>query len=226
MKRKITESLVHWKNKPSGRMPLLVYGARQVGKTFIIREFSDKYYKNTAYFNLETNQTVSSYFAENIEPERIIRFLETESQERIIPEDTLIIFDEIQSCERALTSLKYFNEKAPEYHIVCAGSLLGVAVNRERYSFPVGNVDSMTLFPLDFEEFLWALNHERLCDEIKSAYEKNEALPYALHAKALDLYKQYLIMGGMPRAILEYIETNSFLTVPDVQNKIMNDYIA
>ena len=226
MKRKITENLVQWKNKTLGRMPLLVYGARQVGKTHIIREFGDNYYKNTAYFNLETNQTVSSYFAENIEPERILRFLETESQERIVPGDTLIIFDEIQYCERALISLKYFNEKMPEYHIVCAGSLLGVAVNRERYSFPVGNVDSMTLFPFDFEEFLWALNNERLCEEIKFAYEKNEALPYALHEKSLDLYKQYLITGGMPRAILEYIETKSFLTVPDVQNKIMNDYIA
>jgi len=226
MKRKIMEKLVQWKNKPSGRMPLLLYGARQVGKTHIIREFSDKYYKNTAYFNLETNQTLSSYFSDNIEPERILRFLETESRERIIPGDTLIILDEIQSSERALTSLKYFNEKAPEYHIVSAGSLLGVAVKREKYSFPVGNVDSMTLFALDFEEFLWALNNDMLCEEIKSAYEKNEALPYALHEKALDLYKQYLITGGMPRAILEYIETKSLLTVPDVQNRIMNGYIA
>jgi len=226
MKRKITENLIRWKNKSLGRMPLLVYGARQVGKTHIIREFGNKFYKNTAYFNLETNQTVISYFAENIEPERILRFLEAESQERIIPGDTLIIFDEIQSCERALTSLKYFNEKTPEYHIICAGSLLGVAVNREKYSFPVGNVDSITLFPLDFEEFLWAMNNELLCEEIKHAFDKNEALPYALHEKALDLYKQYLITGGMPRAILEYLETKSFLTVPDVQNKIMNDYIA
>ena len=132
MKRKITNNLIAWKNKSKGRMPLLVYGARQVGKTHILREFGEQFYKNVAYVNLETNQTVSSYFTENIEPERLIRFLETEVQERIIPGETLIIFDEIQTCERALTSLKYFNEKMPEYHIVCAGSLLGVAINREQ----------------------------------------------------------------------------------------------
>lgn len=226
MKRKITEKLIAWKNMSSGRMPLLIYGARQVGKTHILREFGEKYYKNVAYINLETNQTVSSYFTENIEPERIIRFLEAEVRERIIPEDTLIIFDEIQSCERALTSLKYFNEKTPEYHIVCAGSLLGVAINREQYSFPVGNVDSITLFPMDFEEFLWAIDEQLLCTEIKNAFETNMALPTALHNKALDYYREYLIIGGMPRSILEYIETNSLLTVPDVQNKIINDYIA
>jgi predicted AAA+ superfamily ATPase len=226
MKRRITERLIAWKNKEFGRMPLLVYGARQVGKTHILREFGEQFYKNVAYINLETNQTVSSYFSENIEPERIIRFLETEARERIIPGDTLVIFDEVQSCERALTSLKYFNEKTPEYHIVCAGSLLGVAINREQYSFPVGNVDSMTLFPMDFEEFLWALDEGRLCEEIKSSFEINEALPAALHEKALDIYRQYLIVGGMPRAILEFVQTKSLLPVPDVQNKIINDYIA
>lgn len=226
MNRKISEKLIAWKNRPSGRMPLLLYGARQVGKTYILREFGEKHYKNVAYVNLETNNTVRSYFADNIEPERILRFLETEIKERIVPEDTLIIFDEVQSSERALTSLKYFNEQTPEYHIVCAGSLLGVAINRERYSFPVGNVDSMTLFPLDFEEFLWALGEERLSGVIRNAFEANEALPLALHEKALDLYRIYLIVGGMPRAILEYKETGSLLTVPDVQNKIINDYIA
>lgn len=226
MRRKITENLVAWKDQPINRMPLLVYGARQVGKTHILREFGEQYYKNVAYINLETNMMVSSYFTQNIEPERIIRFLETEVRERIIPGETLIIFDEIQSCERALTSLKYFNEKTPEYHIVCAGSLLGVAINRDQYSFPVGNVDSTTLFPLDFEEFLWAVNEERLCEEIKKSFEINEALPDALHEKALDLYRIYLIVGGMPRATLTYVETGSLLTVPDVQNKIINDYIA
>ncbi len=204
----------------------MVYGARQVGKTHILLEFGQRYYKNIAYVNLETNQTVSSYFSENIDPERIIRFLETEVRERIIPGETLVIFDEVQTCERALTSLKYFNEKTPEYHIVCAGSLLGVAINRDQYSFPVGNVDSMTLFPLDFEEFLWAINEEKLCEEINRLFQKNEALPSALHEKALDIFKLYLIIGGMPRAVLTYVESGSLLPVPDVQNKIINDYIA
>jgi len=226
MRRKITEDLVKWKNKLTGRMPLLVYGARQVGKTYILREFGKQYYNNVAYFDLETNESLSSYFAENIEPTRIIRYLEAESQERIIPGETLIIFDEIQFCERALTSLKYFNEEAPQYHVIGAGSLLGVAVNRERYSFPVGNVDSITLYSMDFEEYLWALSEERLSEEIRIAFLCNEPLPAALHEKALDLYRQYLIIGGMPRSVVEYLDTKSFLTVPDVQSKILNDYIA
>jgi predicted AAA+ superfamily ATPase len=226
MKRKITDTLIQWKNRPTGRMPLLVYGARQVGKTYIIREFGERQYENVAYFNLETNQTANSYFSENIEPERILRFLEVASGERIVPGDTLVIFDEIQSCPRALTSLKYFNEQMPEYHIIGAGSLLGVAINREEYSFPVGNVDSVTMFPLDFEEYLWAFGEEALCEEIKYAFSKDEALPGALHEKALDLYRRYLITGGMPRVVLEAVETKSLLGAPDIQNKIINDYIA
>jgi len=225
MDRKINDKLLAWKNK-SNRMPLLLYGARQVGKTHALREFADKYYKNAAYINLETNMTVNSYFGDNIEPERIIRFLETEINEQIIPGDTLVILDEVQSCERALTSLKYFNEKTPEYHIACAGSLLGVLINRDKFSFPVGNVDSLTLFSLDFEEFLWALGERRLCENIKASYDSSEALPYALHEKAMDLYKLYLIVGGMPRAILEYTQTKSLISVPEVQGKIINDYIA
>jgi len=226
MKRKITDRLIAWKNQTKDRMPLLVYGARQVGKTHILNEFGNEYYKSVVYINFETNKIVSSYFSENIEPERIIRFLETQVRQRIIPGETLVIFDEIQTCERALTSLKYFNENTPEYHIVCAGSLLGVAINRVQYSFPVGNVDSLTMFPFDFEEFLWALSEERLCEEIKKSFESNEALPTALHQKALDLYKVYLIIGGMPRAVLTYVESGSLILVPDVQNKIINDYIA
>jgi predicted AAA+ superfamily ATPase len=226
VKRKITETLLRWKSKPAGRMPLLVYGARQVGKTHAVREFGREHYDDVAYFNLETNQTVSSYFSDNIEPERILRFLEAESRKRIVPGGTLVVFDEIQSCPRALTSLKYFNEQTPQYHIIGAGSLLGVAINREKYSFPVGNVDSVTMLPLDFEEYLWALGEEALCAEIRRAFAADEALPGALHEKALDLYRLYLIIGGMPRAILEFAETKSLLIVPDAQNKIVNDYIA
>ena len=226
MKRKIMNYLIEWKNSSRDRLPLLLYGARQVGKTHVLREFGANYYKNVAYINLETNQAVSSYFAENINPERLIRYLEAGTGEKIIPEDTLIILDEIQSCERALTSLKYFHEETPEYHVACAGSLLGVAINREHYSFPVGNVDSITLYSLDFEEFLWANNKEHLGSEIKKCFDENEPLPEALHLEATDLYKLYLIIGGMPKSIIEYIETKSLITVPDVQNKILNDYIA
>lgn len=206
-------------------MPLLIYGARQVGKTYALREFAAQNYKNCAYVNLETNLSVNSYFDDNIDPLKIIRYLEVSTEERIVPEDTLIILDEIQSCERALTALKYFRENAPEYHIACAGSLLGVAINREKYSFPVGNVESMTLYPFDFEEFLRALDEEPVCGEIRRSYISNDALPNALHERALELYKLYLIIGGMPKCILEYLKSKSLLSVPDVQGMIINDYI-
>ena len=197
-----------------------------MGKTHTILEFGQQHYKNTAYVNLETNKTVREYFSENIEPGRIVRFLETEVRERIYQGDTLIFLDEVQACPRALTSMKYFNENSPEYHIVCAGSLLGVSVNRDEFSFPVGSVDSMTMFPLDFEEFLWAQGEKRLCDEIKQSYAACDALPAALHERALDLYRVYLIVGGMPKPALTYTESGSLIIVPDVQDKILNDYLA
>jgi len=137
MERKIEEQLLAWKNKTDDRLPLIVNGARQVGKTYILRKFGEEQFKNVVYINLETNLTIASYFNDNIAPERLLRYLEASTGERIIPEETLIIFDEIQSSERALTALKYFCEETPEYHIAAAGSLLGVAINRQHYSFPV-----------------------------------------------------------------------------------------
>ena len=151
MKRKIEEQLIAWKQKTADRLPLIVNGARQVGKTYILRKFGEEQFQNVVYINLETNLTIASYFNENIQPERLLRYLEASTGERIISGETLIIFDEIQSCERALTSLKYFCEETPEFHIAAAGSLLGVAINRQHYSFPVGKVETITLYPLDFE---------------------------------------------------------------------------
>lgn len=226
MRRKIDEVLVAWKGKKSGRMPLILHGARQVGKTYILRDFGSRHFKNTVYVNLESNLSVASYFAEDIRPERLLRYLEAYAGHAINPEDTLIIFDEIQSCERALTALKYFCEEAPQYHIVAAGSLLGVAINREKYSFPVGKVESLTLFPLDFEEFLLANGEEILCREIRNGYENMQPLPAPLHLKAIDLYRIYLVTGGMPAAINEFIATGKLITVPDVQSRILNDYLA
>lgn len=226
MKRKIEERLLAWKDKTSNRLPLIVNGARQVGKTYIIRKFGVEQFKNAVYINLETNLTVASYFSDNITPERLLRYLEVSTGERIIPGETLIILDEIQSCERALTSLKYFCEEAPEYHIVAAGSLLGVAINRQRYSFPVGKVETITLYPLDFEEFLWARGKEALCEEIHRAYETMEPLPDALHQEAIELYREYLLIGGMPACINAFLNSGSFLDVPLVQNEILDNYIA
>ena len=225
MKRKALLHLLEWKNK-TGRMPLIVNGARQVGKTYIIKEFGDLNYKNMVYFNLETNIAVNSYFETDIQPLRIIQYLETAAGQRIFPKETLIVLDEIQSCPRALTSLKAFCEEAPDYHIVCAGSLLGVAVNRENFSFPVGKVDEIQMFPMDFEEFLWALNEEILSEDIRNHFIDNTTFPEALHNKALDYYKQYLIVGGMPASVKEFTETKSLIAASEIQGRIQNEYIA
>jgi len=226
MKRKIEDRLLTWKDKTSNRLPLIVNGARQVGKTYILRKFGAEQFKNVVYINLETNLTVASYFSDNITPERLLRYLEASTGERIIPGETLVILDEIQSCERALTSLKYFCEETPEYHIVAAGSLLGVAINRQRYSFPVGKVETITLYPLDFEEFLWARGKEFLCEEIHGAYGVMEPLPEALHQEAIELYREYLLIGGMPACLNAFLSSGSFLDVPLVQNEILDNYIA
>jgi predicted AAA+ superfamily ATPase len=225
MKRKALKQLEDWKNK-TDRMPLIVNGARQVGKTYLIKEFGELHFTNTVYFNLETNLAVNSYFDTDIQPLRIIQYLETASGQRIIPEETLLVLDEIQSCPRALTALKTFCEEAPEYFIVCAGSLLGVAVNRENYSFPVGKVDEIQLFPMDFEEFLNALNEDLLIETIRSHFAANMKMPEILHNKALDYYKQYLIVGGMPAVVNEFVQTQSLLTASEIQGRIQNEYIA
>jgi predicted AAA+ superfamily ATPase len=207
-------------------MPLLLYGARQVGKTYILNEFGERHYRNVVYVNLETSPTVAQYFSDDINPERLIRFLETVANDVITPGETLLILDEIQSCERALTSLKYFCELAPEYHVVAAGSLLGVAVNREKYSFPVGKVDSVTLYPLDFEEFLWALGEERLAVDIRDCYDKMSPLPAALHQKAVELYRCYLIVGGMPECVSAFASNGKTVLIPTIQNGIVSNYVA
>ncbi|GHT29030.1 ATPase [Bacteroidia bacterium] len=223
MKRKIYDELVKWKNKP-GRMPLIVNGARQVGKSYILQEFGRQEFGNFIIVNLETDKALVEKFEESITPIPIIQYLESAHSQRIIPGKTLIILDEIQACERALTSLKYFCEQVPEYHIVAAGSLLGVAINHKKYSFPVGKVDEVTLFPMDFEEFLWALDRKNFADSIREHYESNE--PLDVHSMAIDFYNKYLIVGGMPAAVKEFIGTNSFVAVADIQNRILNEYIA
>lgn len=225
MKRKITQQLVEWKNS-SARKPLILNGARQVGKTFILREFGRENYKNTVYVNLESNGTVASMFNDDISPSKLIKYLEVETGERILPNETLIILDEIQSCERAVTSLKYFCEEAPDYHIAAAGSLLGVAINRNQTSFPVGKVNVLRLYPLDFEEFLTAMGNDLLIDEITECYTQMSPMNEGLHQKALDLYHDYLIIGGMPEAVKAFIETNSYIDASLVQSSIIDSYTA
>lgn len=223
MERKIVEHLLTWRQSAK-RMPLVINGARQVGKTYSALTFGKAHYKNTVYFNMEGSSEVPAIFERDLNPERIVRELAAKSGQTILKGDTLIILDEIQACERALTSLKYFCENAPEYHIIAAGSLVGVALNREKYSFPVGKVDMMTLYPLDFEEFLWAAGHRDLCELIRKAYE--EFTPLSLHETAMDLYKTYLFVGGMPRAVSEYVQTKDFDFVVAAQKMLNDAYIA
>jgi len=224
LKRRIEDRLIEWKNRE--RMPLLLYGARQVGKTYILTEFGSKHFENTVYVNFETDLQTANYFKDNIAPERLIRFLESTVNKEIIPGKTLVIFDEIQSCERALTSLKYFSENAPEYHIAAAGSLLGVAVKRENYSFPVGKIESINLYPMDFEEFLWALGEQRLIEYIRECYHSLEPMPDSLHNKALEFYRYYLIIGGMPAAVNRFIDTGKLILISNIQNDISGRYVA
>ncbi len=223
MKRKIYDKLVEWKHK-TDRKPLIVNGARQVGKSFILQEFGKQEFENYVMVNLETDKALARKFEESITPLPIIQYLESAQSQRIIPGKTLIILDEIQASEEALTSLKYFCEQAPDYHIAAAGSLLGVAINRKKYSFPVGKVDELTLFPMDFEEFLWALGRENFAALIRQHFESNE--PLDVHSMALDFYNNYLIVGGMPAAVNEFIASKSFVAVADIQNRILNEYIA
>ncbi len=226
MRRKIMQKLIEWKSRGEKRMPLILHGARQVGKTYIINEFGRVNYQDVIYVNFEINLNIARDFDTNITPEYLLNSLEAHFNRKIIPGETLIFFDEIQSCERALTSLKYFCENAPEYHVIAAGSLLGVAVNREKYSFPVGKADLLTLYPLDFEEFLWALEMDKLLEEIKQCYKNNTSISELLHQTALDLYKNYLIVGGMPAAVSAYLRERRLIDAGEVQDRILNAYIA
>lgn len=226
MRRKIMAELVEWKNWKKDRMPLVLYGVRQVGKTYILREFGDQYFKNTIYINFERMAAVSDFFLGELNPNRLIHLLEEYFDQKIIPDETLLIFDEIQACERALTSLKYFCEEAPEYHIAAAGSLLGVAINREKYSFPVGKVVMKTLYPLGFDEFLEAMGQKHYVSLIQEHFEKMTEMPQTAHQELLYWYQRYLFIGGMPAAVNQYLERESLTNVPEVQNLILNAYTA
>lgn len=197
MYRKIMSFLEAWKDSIH-RKPLILQGARQVGKTYSMLEFGRSHYENVAYFNFETNPKLNETFEENISPDYLIPILSHIAGQTIVKEKTLIVFDEVQLCERALTSLKYFCEDAPDYHIVALGSLLGVAVGRAKFSFPVGKVDMKTLYPMDMEEFMRALGEDALVEQIKKCFETDTPMPSALHDAAMLLYRQYLVVGGMP----------------------------
>ena len=224
MDRKIMAYLESWKENPH-RKPLILQGARQVGKTWSILEFGRTHYDNVAYFNFETNPKLSETFDENISPDYLIPILSHVAGQTIVKGKTLIVFDEVQLCERALTSLKYFCEDAPEYHIIVAGSLLGVAVNRAKFSFPVGKVDIKTLYPRDVEEFMLAMGEGALVEKIKECFQTDSPMPSALHDAAMQLYRQYLVVGGMPECVMQFVQTKDYILVRHTQDTILASYL-
>ena len=224
MYRKNMIFLEAWKNSVH-RKPLILQGARQVGKTYSILEFGRTHYENVAYFNFETNPKLNETFEENISPDYLIPILSHIAGQTIVKEKTLIVFDEVQLCGRALTSLKYFCEDAPDYHIIVAGSLLSVAVNRAKFSFPVGKVDMKTLYPMDMEEFMLALGEDDLVEQIKKCFQTDTLLPSALHDAAMQLYRQYLVVGGMPECVMQFAETKDYILVRHTQDTILASYL-
>ena len=223
MYRYAMNDLILWKNKKN-RKPLLLYGARQVGKTYLVKEFGEKHFKDVIYVNFETNDIVGKIIDENIDPFNIIKNLEIVFGKKIDKDNTLIFFDEIQRNTRALTSLKYFCENAPEYYVIGAGSLLGVHINKKEFSFPVGKVDFLTIYPLSFKEFLYNTNNNLLIDKIQNCFDTNKPIDNAMHEKALELYYDYLCIGGMPEVVREYISTSSIIGAIDYQKNILESY--
>ena len=224
MYRKISQFLEAWKESKH-RKPLILQGARQVGKTYSVLEFGRLHYENVAYFNFETNPKLNRTFEEDISPDYLIPILSHIAGQTIVREKTLIVFDEIQLCERALTSLKYFCEMAPDYHIIVAGSLLGVAVNRAKFSFPVGKVDIKTLYPMDLEEFMLALGEKDLVEQIRRSFDSDTPMPEALHDIAMKIYRQYLVIGGMPECVTQFAETGDYILVRHTQETILASYL-
>jgi len=237
MKRNILKALLEWKERPAHK-PLILNGIRQVGKTWLMKEFGSKAYANTAYILFEKNPRLQELFAADMDVQRILKGLELDTGGKIEPRDTLIIFDEIQECPNAITSLKYFNENAPGYDIVAAGSLLGVSLHKG-ISFPVGKVEFMNLYPLNFSEFLTAIGEQRLCDLMKN-HEPQQNPGTAdspgegslLDWKMINVFKEKLILnlkmyfytGGMPEVVNEFSKDRDFNRARKIQNDIINSY--
>lgn len=226
MYRFIEEDLKKWKN--DSKMPLMLVGARQVGKTYVLDNFCKENYEKYIYINLDKEEDISQIFESSIDPDTIIEKIEIIKNINIDIENTVIFFDEIQVSERAITSLKYFCESVKPYKIVCAGSLLGVKINRFKSSFPVGKVTIKYLYPMNFEEFLLSLNEDKLIDEIKTHYITNESVIEPIHEKAMDLYKKYLVLGGMPQVINDFLNNEKNITHVnfDLQKQIITSYLA
>ncbi|MCQ2211115.1 MAG: ATP-binding protein [Paludibacteraceae bacterium] len=220
MYRIVLDKLKEWKEK-SDRLPLILLGARQVGKTWLLKEFGKQYFNDVCYINFEQPNDLAQLFDGSINVERILDYLSTIHGKKIEKQKTLIIFDEVQEVPRALTSLKYFAEESPEYAICCAGSLLGITLH-EGTSFPVGKVEFMTLQPLSFYEFLLANEEEQTIEYIKKYYK--DGLPATIVEKMNDYLKQYFIVGGMPKCVDTFIKTHDYPKVSNIQKDIIASY--
>jgi len=219
MERIAMKELISWKNR-SGRKPMIIRGARQVGKTWLMKEFGKNEYSKTVYVNFENSKLLKTLFVDNFDINRIITALQIETGIQVNPENTLIIFDEIQEAEGAITSLKYFRENAPQYHILAAGSLLGVAMHKHT-SFPVGKVEFLDLYPLNYSEFLVALDQQPLLNLLKS---KDWTLIKSFKEKYIQILRLYYYIGGMPEAVLSYRTENDFKVVRTIQKRILMAY--
>jgi hypothetical protein len=222
--RTILNDLKRWKDNPY-RKPLVLQGARQVGKSFVLKQFGEQCFENCCYINFDFEKEHKAEFAKTKDPVRLIAYLSMVKGINIKAETTLIIFDEIQECNDALNSLKYFNELLPRQAVVCAGSLLGVALKREGSSFPVGNVDFLTLFPVSFSEFISLFNYN-LSGFLENYVnlKKLNNVPEIFHNQLIEAYKLYLCCGGMPETIVRYMDTKNWQVADSINNQILTAY--
>ena len=219
MYRIAIEKLYKWKNSKR-RKPLIIEGARQVGKTWLMKEFGKQAYADTVYINFDSNSRMADFFSADLDTDRLIMGLELYAGRKINPDNTLLIFDEVQEVPRALASLKYFYENAPQYHIVCAGSLLGIALHQGT-SFPVGKVDFLKLYPLSFSEFLMATGNERFAELLKN---QDYEMITSFKQTYIDALKHYYFVGGMPEAVQSFAESKDFNEVRAIQKRILAAY--
>ena len=220
LKRNAISELIKWKDSPE-RKPMVLKGARQVGKTWLMKEFGQNYYDNFAYFNFDEEDELKSIFETNKNPQRIIELLSMIGSEKIEPGRTLIIFDEIQECPEALNTLKYFKEKANEYHVIAAGSLLGTLLAKPK-SYPVGMVNLLNIYPLTFDEFLEAVD-SGLYTFYKSI-RKNQSIEEIFHSRLLEAYNYYLIIGGMPECVSSWVKYKDPAKVSQIQRELIEVY--
>ena len=219
MQRRAMKELVRWKNKRN-RKPLILKGARQVGKTWLMKEFGNRYFDRIAYVNFDSDSRMRNIFDQDYDISRIIRMINIETGVRIEPEKTLIIFDEVQEAPKAISSLKYFCENAPEYAVIAAGSLLGVSIH-EGVSFPVGKVETIEIHPMSYGEFLTAMGEETLAGLIR---EKDYDAVNMFSDRYIHWLKLYYYIGGMPEAVNDYAENGDIITVREIQNEILKLY--